>query len=107
MDDTTIKLIYSQMGWFISKIEELPGRDIGEPDCLLIDPCVWSEEEVHHHHGDDENHKDHPDFQFIVQRFPGKNASSDTRIAISSSNIFTIVDPSPALLSEYLVAISD
>lgn len=105
MDDTTIKLVFTSFGWLVAKIEELPGREIGEPDCLLIDTCVWSE--VHQHHHDDEDHKHDADPQFIVARFPGKSASADTRIAISSSNIFTIMDPTPALVSEYLIAISD
>jgi len=108
MNDTTIKIIYWQLGWFIAKIQELPGREIGEPDCLLIDPCVWNENQIdHHHHEGDEDHNHDAIPKFLIARFPGKLASPDTRMAISSSNILSIMDPSPALLSEYLVAISD
>ena len=109
MDDTTIKLIFTNLGWLIAKIEELPGRDIGEPDCMLIDPCTWMHGTLDHGHShdDDSDHDHSQDPLFTVIRFPGKDASLDTRIAISSSNIFTIMDPTPALVSEYLVTISD
>lgn len=108
MDNPEIKVLYTQLGCFISKIDELPGRDIGEPDCLLTDPCVWDHNDIDHHHDADGNHvapEDAP--QFIVRRFPGKSVSSDTQIAFHSSNIYTILEPTQALVSEYLITISD
>ena len=109
MADQPIKLIFTSLGWFIAKIEELPGRDIGEPDCLLIDVCTWSYNLNWNpdENGGVEHEEAHGITEFNVIRFPGKSASPDNRMAISSSNIFTIMDLSPALLSEYLVAISD
>jgi len=41
------------------------------------------------------------------KRFPGKGITPDTKLAISSVNILTLVTPDNKLLSEYLVFISD
>lgn len=108
MDNLPIKVLYTKLGMFISKIEELPGNDIGEPDCLLTDPCVWSHNDVDHYHDAEGNHvapEDAPPFHVI--RFPGKTVTADTKLAFHSSNIYTIVEPTQALVSEYLIAISD
>ena len=108
MENPTIKVLYTNLGWFIAKVEELPAREIGEPDCALIDPCVWSENDTEHYHDAEGNHlapEDVPPFH--VTRFPGKTVTPDTKIAFHSSNIMTIVEPSQALLSEYLITISD
>ena len=108
MDNLQIKVLYTKLGTFISKIDELPGRDIGEPDCLLTDPCVWAHNDPNHYHDAEGNHvapEDVPPFHVI--RFPGKSVSEDTQIAFHSSNIYTIVEPTQALVSEYLITISD
>ena len=109
MENPTIKVLYTNLGWFIAKVEELPAREIGEPDCALIDTCIWSEIDNSHYHDEDGNHIDAPEDapKFHVIRFPGKTVSPDTKIAFHSSNIMTIVEPSQALLSEYLITISD
>lgn len=109
MDNLPIKLLYTKLGTFISKIDELPGRDIGEPDCLLTDPCFWNYGDDGHYHDEDGNHTDPPEDapKFTVIRFPGKEVSPDTQMAFHSSNIYTILEPSQALVSEYLIAISD
>ena len=108
MENPPIKILYTVLGTFISKIEELPGRDIGEPDCALIDPCMWDFNHHAHAHDENGNHIESDDVpKFIVERFPAKIASPDRKLAILSSNIYTMAEPSQALLSEYLIAISD
>lgn len=103
MENLPIKILYSKIGALISKIDELPGRDIGEPDCLLLDPCYWDFGGGHDH--DEEGN--HIEREFQVMRFPGKSATLDTKIAIHSSNIYAIMEPTQSLVSEYLIAISD
>ena len=39
MDDIIKIIVLTNGNPLVSKIQELPGRDIGEPDCLLVDPC--------------------------------------------------------------------
>jgi len=108
MDNLPIKILYTKMAVLIAKVEELPGNNIGEPDCILIDPCHWDFSSVPHEHDEDGNHigEDDP-LDFTVRRFPGKMASEDTKLAFHSSNIYTILEPTQALVSEYLITISD
>ena len=77
----------------VSKVEEMPGADIGEPDCLLIDAVWYNEEEA--------------DLTKAFARFPGKHITPDKKLAMSSDNILTLVTPAAKLLSEYLVFIGD
>ena len=92
--DETIRVLVLQNGKIlVSKLEEMPGADIGEPDCLLTDP-VWYNDEVE-------------ELTEGFKRFPGKRVTPDTKLAISSDNILTLVAPDNKLLSEYLVFISD
>ena len=93
MDETIRVLLLTNGKVLISKVEEIGGADIGEPDCLLTDP-VWYNDEVE-------------ELTEGFKRFPGKRVTPDTKLAISSDNILTLVAPDNKLLSEYLVFISD
>lgn len=93
MDETIRVILLKDGGVLISKVEEIGGADIGEPDCLLTDP-VWYNDEVE-------------EMAEGFKRFPGKRITPDTKLAISSDNILTLVSPDNKLLSEYLVFISD
>jgi hydroxymethylpyrimidine/phosphomethylpyrimidine kinase len=91
MDDTTIRVLFLKTGMIlVSKIEEIVEREIGEPDCLLIDPVVFD---------------DSAELEKSMTRFPSKKITPDTKMAISSDCILTMVTPDNVLLSEYLVAI--
>ena len=103
MENLPIKILYTKMACLIAKVDELPGRDIGEPDCLLVDPCHWDFSDGH----DPDEEGNHIEREFNVMRFPGKSATLDTKIAFHSSNIYAIMEPTQALVSEYLIAISD
>ena len=91
MDEMVRVLILKNDKVLISKIEELPGADIGEPDCLLTDAVLYDES---------------ADLDQSMVRYPSRRLTSETKFALSSDNILTIVAPDPKLLSEYLVAIS-
>jgi hypothetical protein len=93
MDKLIRVLLLTNGKVLISKIEEIAGADIGEPDCRLIDP-VWYNDEVE-------------EMTEGFKRFPGKRITPDTKLDISSDNILTLVAPDNKLLSEYLVFISD
>ena len=107
MTDLPIKVVYTTMGQFIAKIQELPGRDIGEPDCALIDCCVWEEKLGFHGHDEEGNHIEQEHGGFICMRFPNKTVTDERTIVIHSSIVLTIVEPTQALVSEYLIAIAD
>lgn len=93
MDDTTIRVLFLKTGQIlVSKVEEIVEREIGEPDCLLIDPVTFD---------------DSLELEKAMKRFPGKKYTPDKKMAISSDCILTMVTPDNKLLSEYLVAISD
>lgn len=92
MDDIIRVLVLKNEVILISKIEEITDRELGEPDCLLTDPvCYNGSKEI----------KDG------LSRFPGKGITKDTKMAISSDSILTLVEPDPKLLSEYLIFLSD
>ncbi len=72
--------------WLIAQVSELPTEDTlpGDPDCALNDPFVIDSEG---------NLSSWPEF------------SDDREIAVRSSDITTIVDPSKELLSRYIKAL--
>lgn len=130
MDDVIKIVVLSNETPLVTKIQELPGREIGEPDCLLIDPCglyfvgadnvsrlVYGDHthkhEHEHEHEQEDGHHHHPNQTpeqeqgFALSRYMPKKLLADCRMPISSANILTILEPSPALVSEYLVTISD
>lgn len=93
MDDIIRVLILKDGRILVTKIEEVAAAEIGEPDCVMIDPVVY----------DDTVEA----LEKSMKRFPGTRVTNDKRMAILSDNILTMVAPHPKLLSEYLVVISD
>ena len=77
----------------VTKIQEVAEHEIGEPDCVMIDPVLYDPNEA--------------DIEKCMTRFPGRRITSDTKMAILSDNILTMVTPENKLLSEYLVVIGD
>lgn len=122
MDDIIKIVVLNDGNPLVTKIQELPGRDIGEPDCLLIDPCglyfpaadnvqEFMMGSPHHHHhdhdGEDHKHSHEQEQGFALSRYMPKKFLADCRMPISSANILTILEPSPLIVSEYLITISD
>lgn len=93
MDDIIRVLLLKDGRTLVTKIQEVPGVEIGEPDCVMIDPVIY-----------DPSVEELPK---ALSRFPGKVITNDTKMAISSDNILTMVTPENKLLSEYLVTIGD
>jgi|14BtaG_2_1085337.scaffolds.fasta_scaffold223593_1 hypothetical protein len=93
MDEVIRVLLLKDGRTIVTKLEEVPGADIGEPDCAMIDPVIY----------DTLN----DNLETALSRFPGKNITQDTKMAILSDNILTMVTPTTALLAEYLVTIGD
>lgn len=93
MDDIIKVLILKDGRYIVTKIKEVPDHEIGEPDCVMIDPVLLDPNEE--------------DLTEAMTRFPGREITDDTKMAISSDNILSMVSPTNTLLSEYLVAISD
>ena len=77
----------------VAKIEEVPSHEIGEPDCAMIDPVLYD--------------PTIGELSKALTRFPGKAITKDTKMAILSDNILTMVTPDTKFLAEYLVTISD
>ena len=93
MDDIIRVLLLKDGRTLVTKIEEIASAEIGEPDCVMIDPVVYDDAAE--------------ELENSMKRFPGKRVTNDTKMAISSDTILTMVAPHPKLLSEYLVVISD
>ncbi len=93
MDELIRVLILKDGRFIVTKLQEVPEHEIGEPDCVMIDPVIY-----------DPSIEDYPD---ALRRFPGSNVTADTKMAILSDNILTMVTPAAKLLAEYLVTISD
>lgn len=93
MDDIIRVLLLKDGRILVTKLQEVPNHEIGEPDCVMIDPVIYN--------------NTIPDLPEALSRFPGSHITTDTQMAILSDNILTMVTPHPKLLSEYLVAISD
>ena len=91
MDDI-IRLIILKNGLaLISKIEEVKEFEIGEPNCVLIDPMVVDRDK---------------EYEEAMERYPDQKLTQVTKMMILSDNILTMVVPHPKLLSEYLVKLS-
>ena len=93
MDELIRVLLLKDGRTIVTKIQEVAGQEIGEPDCVMIDPVIYDT-------SNDELEK-------ALSRFPGKNVTADTKMAIHSDNILTMVQPAAKLLSEYLIVIGD
>ena len=77
----------------VTKIQEVAASEIGEPDCVMIDPVIYDPSVE--------------DLESALSRFPGKVVTADTKMAIHSDNILTMVTHAAKLLSEYLIVIGD
>ena len=93
MDDIIRVLVLKTGEVLVTKIQEVPGADIGQPDCAMIDPVIYD--------------TSISELEKALSRFPGKNITADTKMAILSDNILTMVTPAAKLLSEYLIVIGD
>ena len=93
MDDIIRVLVLKTGEVLVTKIQEVPGADIGQPDCAMIDPVIYD--------------TSNSELEKALSRFPGKNITADTKMAIHSDNILTMVTPAAKLLSEYLIVIGD
>lgn len=91
MDDLIRVLILKDGRFIVTKIQEAPNHEIGEPDCVMLDPVIYDSNE--------------PDLTKALKRFPGPEVTTETKMAILSDNILTMVSPAPKLLAEYLVTI--
>lgn len=92
MDDVIKVLILKDQTVIVTKIKEVAEYEIGQPDCVMIDPVRYDSSK---------------DLQESMSRYPGAALTQDTQMAILSDNILTMVAPATKLLSEYLVTISD
>ncbi len=74
-----VKILRLDGSWIISEVEELPGVEIGDPDCVLKSPRVIIDGEL--------------------KRYPPH--SKDEEIAVRSSDIFVIAEPDDETLKLY------
>ena len=93
MDEMIRVLLLKDGRIIVTKLEEVLEHEIGEPDCVMIDPVLFDQS--------------NSDLEKALTRFPGKHVTPDTKMAILSDNILTMVAPDTKLLAEYLVTISD
>ncbi len=93
MDELIRVLILKDGRFIVTKLQEVPEHEIGEPDCVMIDPVIYDNSE--------------PDLTKALKRFPGPEVTAETKMAILSDNILTMVAPASKLLAEYLVTIGD
>lgn len=92
MDDVIKVLILKDQTVLVTKIKEVADYEIGEPDCVMIDPVIYSSGKP---------------LEESMTRYPGRVVTPDTQMAILSDNILTMVEPDSKLLAEYLIAIAD
>ena len=93
MDDIIRVLLLKDGRIIVTKLQEVAEHEIGQPDCVMIDPVIFDESVE--------------DITKAMKRFPGKRITPDTKMAILSDNILTMVTPDNKLLSEYLIVIGD
>ena len=93
MDDLIRVLLLKDGRTIVTKLEEVPDHEIGEPDCVMIDPVLYDPSV--------------DNMEKALSLFPGKAITADTKMAILSDNILTMVTPVAKLHSEYLILIGD
>ena len=74
-----IKILRLDGIWIISEIEELPGVELGDPDCVLKSPMEMKAK--------------------TLQHYPPNSKKED--IAVRSSDIFVIAEPTDEILKLY------
>jgi len=92
MDDLIRLVILTNGLTLISKIEEVQEFEIGEPNCILVDPMLVDAS---------------VEYENAFTRYPDPKLTQENKMMILSDNILTMVIPNPKLLSEYLVKLSD
>lgn len=74
-------LILTNQLIIISKIDEVLAADIGQPDCKLINPCIYENGEL---------------TPWISE------ITDETEMLISSDKILTLVEPNQEIVNRYL-----
>jgi len=74
-----IKLIKFDGHWLVAEIEEIPGTEFGQPDCMLKYPCEVSNDGV----------------------VPFPPYSDDKELTVRSESITVIAEPSAMFMSLY------
>ena len=83
-EDLSIQILYLTNNLvLVSKIKEVIA-DIGQPDCMLEDPCVIKDNKV---------------IRWM------SNVTENLQMFISSDKILTLVDPNQKILDDYLETI--
>lgn len=93
MDDLIRVLLLKDGRTIVTKLEEVPEHEMGEPDCVMIDPVLYDPSVE--------------DMEKALSRFPGRAVTADTKMIIHSDTILTMVTPAAKLHSEYLILIGD
>ena len=68
MDELIRVLLLKDGRVIVTKLKEVTEHEIGEPDCVMIDPVLYNPDE--------------PELEKCMTRFPGKRTISDTKMAI-------------------------
>jgi len=76
-----IKILKFDGHWIVAEVEEIPGQEIGDPDCVLKYPCEILSD------GD-------------AVRFP--RYSRDSEIIVRSTDITLIAEPTDVYLQKYI-----
>jgi len=74
-----LKLLKFDEHWLVAEVEEIPGVEFGDPDCVLKYPCEVNEDGA----------------------VPFPPYSDDRELAIRSSDVSLICEPSPMFASLY------
>ena len=74
-----IKLLKFDGHWLVAEIEEIPGVEFGDPDCVLKYACEVNEDGA----------------------LPFPAYSDDTELVVRSENITVIAEPSPMFSAQY------
>jgi len=74
-----IKLLKFDGHWLVAEIEEIPGVEFGDPDCVLKYPCEVNQDGA----------------------FPFPAYSNDRELAVRSSDITLICDPNDMFMALY------
>ena len=74
-----VKILRLDGIWIISEVEELPGVELGDPDCMLKSPREIKAKTLH--------------------RYPPH--SKDDEIIVRSTDIFVVAEPTDEILKLY------
>jgi hypothetical protein len=74
-----IKLVKYDGHWLVAEIEEIPGTELGDPDCVLKYPCEVNEDGA----------------------VPFPPFSEDRELVVRSENLTIVAEPSAMYMSLY------